>query len=228
MTAPELRALADLNLSTEQMKGVLELLAARIETDDKRRTAQAERKRQSRDRIRTVTGKSRDKVEDTEELVLSPPPPSSFSPIPPIITTPTTPISDIHNARDPSKPPVSRGSRLPADFVPLPNILELGRNRGLSEFDLADETEKFRDWANAATGQVSIKRDWQGAFRNWIKRAAEDRKKTNGKNNPNTIKGGFDVIDLALEQARLRQSDLRRGDSEADSEVLPRLRQITP
>ena len=61
VTAAELRKLAALNLSPEQMAGVLGLLADRVEADEQRRASQAERKRRSRDKSVTVTGQERDK-----------------------------------------------------------------------------------------------------------------------------------------------------------------------
>ncbi|HLO78177.1 MAG TPA: hypothetical protein VK196_17110, partial [Magnetospirillum sp.] len=60
ISAAELRKLASLNLSPEQMAGVLELLAIRAEKEEARKAAQAERKRRSRDKSVTVTGQSQD------------------------------------------------------------------------------------------------------------------------------------------------------------------------
>lgn len=102
----------------------------------------------------------------------------------------------------------SRGTRLPENFTPLPAIVQQGLNLGLTEADISDQLERFRDWANAATGQVSIKRDWQAAFRNWIKRVADDRKKQQrfaGKQSPgDKMRQAFD--DLDAEVARRRQA----------------------
>ena len=193
ISAATLELLMNAGLSGEALLCVVRS----IEADTKPTPAEilVARKREA-DRLRmadsraTVALQSRDTDEPT--VPSSPPasPPSSLSPTPPITTTPSSPLSSSsniqQNAREPSKPSVSRGTRLPADFVPLPNILEMARNRGLSEFDLTDEIEKFRDWANAATGQVSIKRDWQAALRNWLKRAADDRKKSSGPQKPSS------------------------------------------
>lgn len=70
-----------------------------------------------------------------------------------------------------------RGTRLPADFEPSLEIRELASQRGLEDWEIHDQFERFRDWANAATGQAGVKRDWQAAFRNWIKRAADDKQR---------------------------------------------------
>lgn len=55
-----LRKLASLNLSQEQMCGVLGILADNIEKEEERKLKQAERKRLSRDSHKNVTSMSRD------------------------------------------------------------------------------------------------------------------------------------------------------------------------
>lgn len=52
VTAEDLRKLASLNLSSEQMAGVLELLASYVDADDLRRSSQEERRKKDRDRKR--------------------------------------------------------------------------------------------------------------------------------------------------------------------------------
>lgn len=93
LTSSELRKLAKLKLSPEQMAGVLELLADRVEADESRKAAQADRKRRSRDKSVTVTGQSRDghrtirgqsQDGDVTPSPLVPPFPPA-PPIPPII-----------------------------------------------------------------------------------------------------------------------------------------------
>ena len=190
VTATELRKLASLNLSTEQMAGVLDMLAARIESDDMRRASQAERKRKSRDKTVTVTGRSRDEVCDT----------ANKKEIPQTPLEKTTTI-DIPTGR--ASRGVSRGTRLPDDFIPIRAIIELGKGRGLTELEITDQLERFRDWANAATGQVGTKREWQAAFRNWIKRAADDKRKSqsrfNGRSTPGQdMRAAFDAVDEHL------------------------------
>lgn len=212
MTAAELRTLATLNLSPEQMAGVLELLAARIEKDDARRLAQAERKRLSRDRAVTVTGQSGDN-EVKKEI-------------------PHTPLEktniNIYTAREAEavKPGVSRGTRLPEPFLPLPNVIELARNLGFNDSEIKFEIAQFTDHWRAASGQNAVKRDWQAALRNWFRNALKFRKK-NGKDSTNTINGGFDVIDAAVADFREREAKFRNGDGKADIENIPRLLKIS-
>ena len=60
ISSDALRKLANLNLNPEQMAGVLAILADGIDKEEERKKKQAERKRVSRDRHRTVTGQSQD------------------------------------------------------------------------------------------------------------------------------------------------------------------------
>lgn len=127
---------------------------------ERRRAADRERKRAKRD---LSSADSADAAEITDTKEIPPTPPKENT---------TNNIST--NTREAGK---GRGSRLPADFEPAPEILALGRERGLTDFEILDQLERFRDWANAATGQAGVKRDWQAAFRNWIKRAADDKQR---------------------------------------------------
>ncbi len=72
----------------------------------------------------------------------------------------------------------TRGTRIPDDFRPLPNIREMSLNRGLSPAEFDDQLERFIDWAKSKSGQDGYKLDWQAACRNWMKRAADDKRKS--------------------------------------------------
>lgn len=62
------------------------------------------------------------------------------------------------------KDPV-RGVRLPSDWVPNERHAQIAEGRRVN---LPDEVEKFRDWA-ASKGET--KKDWDAAFRNWLRNA---------------------------------------------------------
>lgn len=176
--------------------------------------------RQARYLARKKASQASQVTENDGETVLSPPSPS-FSPTPPI-TTPSTPISGIQNAREPSKPSVSRGTRMPEGFVPIPNVIEDARNRGLTDSEIADELDAMKVWA-ANAGSKGFKKDWDGFARIWLrKRAAEKKEKANGKatnsHKPNSIAGGFDIIDRALEE--------RFGGGQDDNDGISRLLKI--
>lgn len=62
-----------------------------------------------------------------------------------------------------------RGTRLPADWQPSAEQLAKART-AVPSVDLKQETEAFRDWALAAAGAVAVKRDWEAAWRGWMRR----------------------------------------------------------
>lgn len=74
----------------------------------------------------------------------------------------------------------SRGQRLPDDWAPSAidhaiSLEMLGSDRSRSEL------EKFRDHWKQQPGSKGVKLDWDAAWRNWIRRAAEYRGGTNGQ-----------------------------------------------
>lgn len=67
------------------------------------------------------------------------------------------------------------GSRLPTDWVPSTDLITWALENG-NGIDVGREAEKFRDhWAGKA-GKDGRKADWPATWRNWIRRASEDRR----------------------------------------------------
>jgi hypothetical protein len=64
------------------------------------------------------------------------------------------------------------GTRLPEDFRP---DLEYARQL-IPDIDAVSESERFRDYWNAQSGQRGVKADWPATWRNWI-RNCRDRDK---------------------------------------------------
>ena len=71
----------------------------------------------------------------------------------------------------------TRSTRLPADWTPDPKTRAflLERYPDMPSTWWRDETEKFADHFRSAPGQRGLKTDWEAAFRNWIRKAAEER-----------------------------------------------------
>jgi uncharacterized protein YdaU (DUF1376 family) len=65
-----------------------------------------------------------------------------------------------------------RGSRLPDDWMPDEVF---ARSEGLSASEAVREGEKFRDYWNGQPGQKGVKLDWQATWKNWVRKAADDR-----------------------------------------------------
>jgi uncharacterized protein YdaU (DUF1376 family) len=121
-----------------------------------------------------------------------------------------------------------RGSRLSDDFLPDASCHDLADKLLLTNQDCHDALDNFMDYWRAVPGAKGLKLDWNLTFKNQLRHVAKIKGKPNGKNNTNTIKGGFDIIDAAFEQARLRQSGIRETDGSENSQDIPRLLKITP
>lgn len=130
--------------------------------------------RRAKDRSRQERKRSRDEAEChvTERDISNgafPAPPNENN-----LTPPThTPVYNTPRAR-----------RLPADWVPAPLPSQLldqvsAWKAGLLESELA----KFRDWAASAPDKTGLKKDWDAAWRNWLRRKIEEGPKNGNSGN---------------------------------------------
>lgn len=77
-------------------------------------------------------------------------------------------------ADTPDRPPkAARATRIPDDFEFDEKTLAVGREEGLTDDAIRREERKFVDWARSAPRERGLKRDWQAAARNWLRKAAE-------------------------------------------------------
>jgi len=79
----------------------------------------------------------------------------------------------------PNHPTHSLGMRLPGDFVVTEEIRLWALSRGLPNPD--EEYEGFVDYWTAATGANARKRDWNAAFRTWLRNAKKFNREKYGK-----------------------------------------------
>jgi len=73
----------------------------------------------------------------------------------------------------------STASRLPADWQPDARLVAWVK----SEYPAVNgrvETEKFRDHWHASNDKSALKRDWNAAFRTWVRRCVEPNRPTSG------------------------------------------------
>jgi hypothetical protein len=73
-----------------------------------------------------------------------------------------------------------KGSRLPENWQPSLETLSYADKLGCSAAEIASMAEDFRLWAYSASGQVSIKRDWESAFKGWMRREKAKGKVSEG------------------------------------------------
>ena len=89
----------------------------------------------------------------------------------------------------------ARGTRLPDDCTLSDQWLEDAADQALSAVDAEREFAKFCDYWRAQAGQRGRKADWQATWRNWCRRAADDRSRGAGRR-----KGGDQVDDWVAER----------------------------
>jgi hypothetical protein len=169
-------------MSAEQIVMALECLIATDtpepsakaidEAAERRRAADRERKAAKReeDRLR----KSAEVCGQSEEAPSPLVPPSLPAPsLPPII-----PPSRVDAGA--SERRVSRATRLPEDFRPLPAVIEFARNLGFTDADVKFEIEQFTDYWRSVPGQRGTKLDWQATLRNRFRDVHSKRKSSPG------------------------------------------------
>lgn len=66
-----------------------------------------------------------------------------------------------------------KGTRLPEDWQPNPDLIATATKLGLSAVQFDREIEKFRDYWASRAGSQGVKLDWDATARNWMRSAAE-------------------------------------------------------
>jgi hypothetical protein len=163
-------------ISAAVAKEIEETRAEGAKAIEARRASDRGRKARSRDSHGTsrdshvkVTGTSADPSPPSPEKEKSPPTPPSkekqtLSP------TPTPPLTSFAG---PPTAPGKRGCRLPEGWRPNDAERALAVELLGSGKAAHAELDKFRDHWRAANGANAVKRDWDAAWRNWVRRAAE-------------------------------------------------------
>lgn len=77
-------------------------------------------------------------------------------------------------ARESERAPATRGTRLPADWKPDETELRWARD-ARPGIDASAEAERFADYWHGVAGAKAVKADWPATWRNWIRRADEQR-----------------------------------------------------
>ena len=117
--------------------------------------------------------------------------------------------------------------KLPDDWEPDAKTWALADELGFSPQQAWDQLERMRDWAKNADGGKGRKSDWNAAFRNWLKRASDDK-----RNRPqptrqqrNSLHATLDAIDACADEAIRRSGGHGPEGGEEDTDFLSRLRQ---
>lgn len=68
-----------------------------------------------------------------------------------------------------------RATRITKDWKPTGADIEWQRTENITDAQARRETEKFVSYFLAASGSTSTKRDWSQAWKNWIRRVADEQ-----------------------------------------------------
>lgn len=124
--------------------------------------------------------------------------------------------------------PTSRAkakSDLPDDWQPDAKTWMLADELGFTSQEAWDQLERMRDWAKNADGGKGRKSDWNAAFRNWLKRASDDRRnRPQNSRQRNGIHATLDAIDACADEAIRRAGGYGTQGGEEDFDELPGLR----
>ena len=77
----------------------------------------------------------------------------------------------------------NRGTRIPADWTPDKNGVAYARERDYSNFQIMSLVDDFKDYWLAKAGATAVKKDWNAAWRTWIRNDIKfkNRKPTKGQ-----------------------------------------------
>jgi hypothetical protein len=196
-------------LSSEAILAVLECIV--LEAKPEKSGAA---RRQAAYRERNALRNKRNSDVTSDELVSPLGPPLEGFPTPLPKTPPIIPPS--------SKKP--KAHALPSDWEPDAKTWNLADQLGFTSQEAWDQLERMRDWA-ANAGAKGLKSDWNGAFRNWLKRAADDRRnKPQAAVQRNNNTDSFAILDAVFDEAIRRTDGSGEAGSEEDNFELPGLR----
>lgn len=135
-----------------------------------------------------------------------------------------------------SKKPDAKGSRLPPDWsLPDDWLSDAGSiafkaKQPITEQEIRNEADKFRDYWSAKPGAAGRKLDWRGTWRNWLRSYLERRPKPRNapsSHGPDAISqhGRGSIADAAMRRRMLRENgngvpDGQRHDVPAEANVI--------
>lgn len=190
-----IRQLLDAGLSLDDVLRAAEVHEASVaeivrpvdETAERRRAKDRERKAA----LRGIPQTSADNADSADTPPSSPPP----SPRPPTTPTPT-PAIRATRAKAASK-------RCPEDWRPSVQDLAIAAGEGFSPGEIDRELAKLRDCTFG-----TARSDWSATFRNWIRRAAENRPrlKVHTNDRPSALDQRLATSHSAFERAAARRA----------------------
>ena len=135
---------------------------------------------------------------------------------------PHTPFKEKINTTTRARPK----SDMPEGWEPDGKTWKLAEELGFTAQEAWDQLERMRDWAKNADGGKGRKSDWNAAFRNWLKRTADERKSRPQTNlQRNSLANSLAILDAVTDEAIRRAGGHGEEGGEEDTIQLPGLRQ---
>ena len=104
--------------------------------------------------------------------------------------------------------PKRRGTRIPSDFAVTAEMTAWAA-QNVPLVDVVAETDRFRDYWTAVSGQRGTKLDWVATWRNWMRRANDDRSR--GRRSQAQIMRDNAAAAIANDQRALSAPDALAG-----------------
>jgi uncharacterized protein YdaU (DUF1376 family) len=83
-------------------------------------------------------------------------------------------FDSVVDARARARESPKRGTHIPKDWVPSPELLAWAQVAGLNG-SASLEADNFKDYWLARADKAALKRDWNAAYRTWVRRAIKDQ-----------------------------------------------------
>jgi hypothetical protein len=234
ISSDSLRRIAVLGLTAEQMCAVLSIIADAQAPIESRRQKDRERKRNVPRNVRGHSAENpetiRGKVMENPPTPRVPEPAHVFSISEEVKNIPLSPPSEVRPPKDVSvgKPRTSpKATRVPEDFDPDEASTRFGVSLGLRRDEICGEGRReFLDYWRGVPGVKGTKTDWQGTFRNSLKRFRPDRPSGFARAGPipfvKPASSKYQAVKILLEEARSREkSDIVSQTIDGDYTVEP-------
>jgi uncharacterized protein YdaU (DUF1376 family) len=92
----------------------------------------------------------------------------------------TTSLSKERDGAHSGERAATKGSRLPSDWTPTPDLTAYAKGRGWSDHDVSDIAEDFRAYYLSQSGARAIRTDWALTFQTWVRKEDQGRRKKRG------------------------------------------------
>lgn len=201
VSAVTLRLLMDAGLAGDALVAVIESIDA--DNAKPTRSANAERQARLRERRRVTSNVTNNATEGVTNNVTGPPLARGETNLTKVVDSSITERKkEVEVAL---RAPATKGTRLPPDWEPKPEDWHFAVDR-LGREGATEETASFKDHWPAQPAQRGVKLDWDGTYRNWIRRANRPSQRA-GPPQRQTAKSQFLEVARDMIESQLNEPD---------------------